>query len=75
MDEMESKSEVAHVMRQIELEYQAAQLGLYGLAYGTAKHEFNTNKMEQMGKLHEKLQRDHSKAGAGSAGIFYPVKA
>jgi hypothetical protein len=56
MDEMESKSEVARVMRQIELEYQAAQLGLYGLAYGTAKHEFITNKMEQMGKLHEKLQ-------------------
>jgi hypothetical protein len=52
----ENKSEVAHVLEQIELEFQAAQRGLTGLAFGTAKHEFITNKMEQMGRLHEKLQ-------------------
>ena len=52
----ENKSEVARVLEQIELEFQAAQRGLYGLAVGTAKHQFITNKMEQMGKLHEKLQ-------------------
>ncbi len=52
----ENKSEVACVLEQIELEFQAAQRGLYGLAFGTAKHEFITNKMEQMGRLHEKLQ-------------------
>jgi hypothetical protein len=52
----ENKSEVARVLEQIELEFQAAQRGLYGLAFGTAKHEFITNKMEQMGRLHEKLQ-------------------
>ncbi|HEU0003640.1 MAG TPA: hypothetical protein VFQ36_22220 [Ktedonobacteraceae bacterium] len=52
----ENKSEVARVLEQIELEFQAAQRGLYGLAFGTAKHEFITSKMEQMGKLHEKLQ-------------------
>jgi hypothetical protein len=52
----ENKSEVARVLEQIELEFQAAQRSLYGLAFGTAKHEFITNKMEQMGKLHEKLQ-------------------
>jgi hypothetical protein len=52
----ENKSEVARVLEQIELEFQAAQRGLTGLAFGTAKHEFITNKMEQMGRLHEKLQ-------------------
>lgn len=52
----ENKSEVARVLEQIELEFQAAQRGLYGLAFGTAKHEFITSKMEKMGKLHEKLQ-------------------
>ena len=52
----ENKSEVARVLEQIEMEFQAAQRGLYGLAFGTAKHEFITHKMEQMGKLHEKLQ-------------------
>ena len=52
----ENKSEVARVLEQIELEFQAAQRGMYGLAFGTAKHEFITGKMEQMGKLHEKLQ-------------------
>jgi hypothetical protein len=56
MDQKESKSEVARVLEQIELEFQAAQQGLYGLAFGTAKHEFITNKMEQMGRLHEQLQ-------------------
>jgi hypothetical protein len=52
----ENKSEVARVLEQIELEFQAAQRGLYGLAVGTAKHEFITNKMERMGKLHEELK-------------------
>jgi tRNA splicing ligase len=52
----ENKSEVARVLEQIELEYQAAHRGLYGLAFGTAKHQFITARMEQMGKLHEKLQ-------------------
>jgi len=52
----ENKSEVARVLEQIELEFQAAQRGLYGLAFGTAKHEFITNKMERMGKLHEHLK-------------------
>jgi hypothetical protein len=42
MDERENKSEVARIMRQIELEYEAAQRGLYGFAAGAAKHEFIT---------------------------------
>ena len=52
----ENKSEVARVLEQIELEFQAARSGLYGLAFGSAKHEFITSKMEQMGHLHERLQ-------------------
>ncbi len=52
----ENKSEVARVLEQIELEFQAAQRGLYGLTFGTAKHQFITSKMERMGRLHEKLQ-------------------
>lgn len=52
----ENKSEVARVLEQIELENQAAHQALYGLASGVARHRFITNKMERMGKLHEKLQ-------------------
>ncbi len=55
MDALESKSEVARLMQQIELEYEAAQRGMYGFAAGTAKHEFITARMENMGKCHEKL--------------------
>lgn len=52
----ENKSEVARVLEQIELEYQAAYQAMHGLALGSAKHQFITNKMERMGKLHEHLQ-------------------
>jgi hypothetical protein len=55
MDALESKSEVARIMQQIELEYEAAQRGMYGFAAGTAKHEFITARMENMGRCHEKL--------------------
>ncbi len=40
MQEENNKSEVARIKRQIELEYEAAQRGLYGFAAGAAKHEF-----------------------------------
>ena len=52
----ENKSEVARLLEQIELEYQAAYQALHGLTQGTAKHQVITSKMERMGKLHEKLQ-------------------
>jgi len=55
MSETENKSEVARIMRQIELEYEAAQRGMYGFAAGAAKHEFITARMENMGRCHEKL--------------------
>ncbi len=41
-------SEVAQLMERIANEYQAAQWGLSGLAYGVAKHEFITARMEHM---------------------------
>ena len=53
----ENKSEVARIKRQIELEYEVAQRGLYGLAHGTAKHQFITAKMEQIGAHHETLKK------------------
>ena len=55
LDERENKSEVARLMRQIELEYEAAQRGMYGFAACTAKHEFITARMENMGRCREQL--------------------
>ncbi|HEX4208067.1 MAG TPA: hypothetical protein VHZ51_28460 [Ktedonobacteraceae bacterium] len=52
----EQRSEVARLLTQITEEYEAAQRGLYGLAYGTSKHEFITKRMENMGKLHGELE-------------------
>jgi hypothetical protein len=49
------KSEVARCMEQIRLEYESAQRGLSGLAYGMSQHEFITARLENMGKLHEEL--------------------
>jgi hypothetical protein len=56
MSEHENKSEVARLMRQIELEYEAAQRSMYGFAAGASKHEFITARMENIGHCHEKLK-------------------
>ncbi len=50
-----NNSEVARIMRQITLEYEAAQRGLTGLAYGTAHHAFITAKLESMVNMQESL--------------------
>ena len=52
----EQRSEVAKLLSQISAEYEAAQRGLTGLAYGTSQHEFITARMEHMGQLHGQLQ-------------------
>jgi hypothetical protein len=52
----EQRSEVARLLAQISAEYEAAQRGLTGLAYGTSQHEFITARMENMGQLHSELQ-------------------
>ena len=51
------KSEVAWQLEQIKLQYEAAQIGLYGLARGTARHAFIAAKMRSMGQIHQELQR------------------
>ncbi len=50
-----NRSEVARLQQQIALEYEAAQRGLYGPAYGTAQHAFITAKMENISRYHEEL--------------------
>ena len=50
-----NESEVARLLHQIDLEYQATQRGLTGLAAGTAKHAFITARMENIGVYHEQL--------------------
>lgn len=52
----EQRSEVARLLQRIEEEYEAAQRGLTGFAYGASQHEFITARMENMGQLHEELQ-------------------
>ena len=47
MSVSESKSEVASLMQRIDREREAAQQGLTGLAYGTARHDFVTARMER----------------------------
>ena len=50
------ESEVASLLSRITAEYEAAQRGLSGIAYGTAQHEFISARMEKMGQLHGELQ-------------------
>jgi hypothetical protein len=51
-----NQSDVARVLTQIGNEYESAQNALYGFANGTARHEFITARMENMGHLHTQLQ-------------------
>ena len=52
----DQRSEVARLLSQISLEYEAAQRGLMGLSYGMSQHDFITARMENMGQLHSQLQ-------------------
>jgi hypothetical protein len=49
------KSEIAQLLQQINLEYEAATRGLTGLSAGSAKHSFITARLEQIGVYHEQL--------------------
>ncbi len=42
---LENKSEVACTMQQIDAEREAAERGLFGLAYGVSRHDFITRRM------------------------------
>lgn len=50
----ENRSEVARLLQQIALEYEAAQRGLVGTAI-VANHEFITRRMENIEICHEQL--------------------
>jgi hypothetical protein len=52
----ESKSEVARLMRSIELEYEAAKRGFEGPAI-TARHAFINARMERISDCHEELKQ------------------
>lgn len=49
------QSEVADLLAQIRVEYEAAQRGLYAPSLGTSQHAFITGKMERMGAIHSEL--------------------
>jgi hypothetical protein len=48
-------SEVARLRQQIELELEAMQRGLTGIAAGTARHDFIHAKMQRIGSCQDKL--------------------
>jgi hypothetical protein len=50
------RSEVAALMHQIDLEYEAVTRGLLGLAEGVARHAWITARMELLASLHEQLE-------------------
>lgn len=52
-----SKSDVARLLQRFDLEYQAAQLGLSGLAQGTAQHGFITARLENMENARQELEK------------------
>jgi hypothetical protein len=50
-------SEVARLREQIRLEHEAAQRGLYGIAQGTARHDFIAQRMENIAAYHTTLKQ------------------
>jgi hypothetical protein len=59
------ESEVARLRRQIETELEAMQRGLYGLALGTARHEFIRKRMERLGRCQRQLALQVGEEQAG----------
>ena len=52
-----SSSEVAHLLHQVQAEYEAARRGLSGLASGTARHAFIQARMNCVGQRSLQLQK------------------
>ena len=50
-----NESDVQRLLRTIDTEYQAAALGLSGLALGTSQHRFITARMENIEHAREQL--------------------
>ncbi len=55
-DIQQNHSEVAQLIKCIREEYEAGQQALFGLAAGTAQHQFITAKMENICKMHMELK-------------------
>jgi hypothetical protein len=55
MSDAGNNSEVARLLRQIDLEFEAAQRGLMGLSMGTARHDFIQARLEQVGAYEVQL--------------------
>ncbi len=49
------RSEVKRLLIQIDAEYEAAERGLQGLAYGISRHDFLTARTERIAMLHATL--------------------
>ncbi|MBO0780859.1 MAG: hypothetical protein J2P37_18710 [Ktedonobacteraceae bacterium] len=58
------KSEVAQLRQQIELELDAMQRGLSGLASGTARHSFIHARMERIGSCQDRLAQQIGETAA-----------
>ena len=52
-----NQSEVARLREQIELQLQAMQQGLHGLASGRARHAFIQARMQRIGEYQDDLAR------------------
>ncbi|HZS75079.1 MAG TPA: hypothetical protein VFA41_00570 [Ktedonobacteraceae bacterium] len=50
------ESELARLLRKIDLEAQAAWNGLYGFTQGSSKHAYITARLERLGQYHQQLQ-------------------
>lgn len=48
MSEQSNQSDVARLLKTIDLEYQAAHLALEGVALGTSMHQFITARLERI---------------------------
>jgi hypothetical protein len=48
-------SEVARILKNIEQEYEASKCALEGLSSGSARHDFISQKTQNIAKHHERL--------------------
>lgn len=57
MNEDICQSAVARLMRQIDMEYEAAERALHGFAAGTVRHDFINARMENAGMCYQELRQ------------------
>lgn len=62
-------SEVAELKRRIELEYEAIQRAMTGLAAGTARHEYIMARLNNVGQYKEELSQ-HIGVGAAMKLVY-----